>query len=115
MLARALARRCLVCGAAGIFTGWFTLRDACPGCGHSFEREEGYWVGAMIMNTAGAQLGFFILLLGGMALFWPEVPWTGLLVAGLVYMGGFPVVFYPFSKTLWMWCDFVLHPLDDAR
>jgi hypothetical protein len=27
------------------------MRDHCPSCGLAFEREPGYWVGAVIINT----------------------------------------------------------------
>ena len=108
MLGRALTRRCPVCGSGGIFEGWFALRPHCPGCGFSFEREEGYWVGAMIVNIGGAQLLFFAVFLGGLAATYPEVPWTGLLVAGLAVMLVFPIVFSPLSKTLWLWGDLAI-------
>ena len=108
MLGRALRRRCPVCASGGIFDGWFTLRDRCPRCGFSFEREEGYWVGAMIVNIGGAQLLFFAVFLGGLALTYPDVPWTALLVAGLAVMAVFPIVFYPLSKMLWLWGDLAI-------
>ena len=113
MLVRALHRRCPVCGAGGIFDGWFELRARCPGCNFSFEREEGYWVGALIANIAVAEGVFAVLFLGGVALTWPQVPWTGLTIAGVVAMLALPVAFYPLSKTLWLWADLaLLHPLD---
>lgn len=114
MLGRALARRCLLCGQPGIFGSWLRLRERCPGCGYSFEREEGYWVGAMIMNTGAAQVLFFAVFIGGMILLWPDPPWAGLLVAGVAVMATFPVIFYPYSKTLWLWVDFQLHPPPDG-
>lgn len=113
MLGHALRRRCPVCGAPGIFDGWFTLRPRCPRCNFSFEREEGYWVGALIANIAVAELLFAAVFLGGVVLTWPQVPWVPLGVAGVVAMVGLPVAFYPLSKTLWLWVDLAfLHPLD---
>lgn len=113
MLGHALRRRCPVCGAPGIFDGWFTLRPRCPGCNFSFEREEGYWVGALIANIAVAELLFAAVFLGGVVLTWPEVPWLRLGVVGIAAMVGLPVAFYPLSKTLWLWVDLAfLHPLD---
>lgn len=113
MLRRALRRRCPVCGGGPIFDGWFALRRRCPRCNFSFEREEGYWVGALIANLAVAELAFAALLLGGIALTWPSVPWTAMTVAAIVVMIGLPIAFYPLSKMLWLWADLaLLHPLD---
>lgn len=114
MLGRALTRRCLVCGARGVFAGWFTLRESCPRCGFPFEREEGYWVGAMILNIGGAQVAFFAFFIGGMLLTWPDVPWTFFLVGGVALMASFPVVFYPYSKQLWLWGDLTIRPSQAA-
>lgn len=110
MLRRALARRCLRCGSPGIFRRWVDLVDVCPRCGHPFAREEGYWVGALIVNTGATQLVFFGVFLGGLWATWPDVPWTGLLIAGLAAVVVFPVAFYPWAKTLWLWVDYALHP-----
>ncbi len=113
MLGRALRRRCPLCGAGGIFQGWFALRDRCPRCNFSYEREEGYWVGAMIANIAAAEGLFALIFLGGVALTYPDVPWTPLMIAGFVVMIALPVAFYPLSKTLWLWVDLAfLHPID---
>lgn len=105
MLGRTLRRQCPLCGSGGIFRSWFELKDSCPACGFSFEREEGYWTGALIVNIGGAQVLFFAVFLGGLAITWPDVPWMALLAIGLAVMALFPIVFYPLSKTLWLWGD----------
>lgn len=110
MLVRALRRRCLACGARGLFSGWFTMRNRCPACGFDYEREEGYWVGAMILNIGGAQLLFLATFVGGLLATWPDVPWTGLWIAGIAVMVVFPAWFYPYSRTLWVWGDLWLNP-----
>ncbi len=109
-LARALRKRCAHCGAGGIFTSWGQLAPQCTGCGYTFEREEGYWVGAMIVNLGMAQLLFAVILLGSMVLTWPDVPWTTVVVLSAAAMVGFPVWFYPRSKTIWVWVDATVHP-----
>lgn len=109
-LVRALRRRCPHCGANGIFRSWGTLTSQCPGCGYTFEREEGYWVGAMIVNLGAAQLLFAVILLGSMMLTWPDVPWVTVVVLSAAAMVAFPVWFYPRSKTIWVWLDATVHP-----
>jgi uncharacterized protein (DUF983 family) len=44
--------QCPHCGARGIFSGLNDLKDHCPTCRFSFVREEGYWLGAMIVIMA---------------------------------------------------------------
>jgi uncharacterized protein (DUF983 family) len=113
MLFRALRRRCPVCGFKPIFEGWFSLRPRCPQCNFSFEREEGYWVGALIANIAAAEGLFALVLIGGIVATHPDVPWTAISIIGAVVMIGLPILFYPLSKTLWLWLDLAfIHPLD---
>lgn len=110
LLGRGAARRCPRCGARGVFASFFDLRERCPGCGLGFEREHGYWLGAMIINLAVTEGLFGIVFVGGMVVTWPDVPWTGLLVAALVLNAVVPVVFYPWSKTLWLAVDLCFNP-----
>lgn len=84
----------------------------CPKCSLQFEREEGYWLGAVIINTA-VTFGLFLLI--GFTIVittWPAVPWATVLIVTLVFNGLFPVVFYPFSKTLWVAADLIFRPID---
>lgn len=115
-LVRGLRGRCPHCGGHDVFARWGHLRERCPRCGYSFEREEGYWVGAMIVNLGVAQLLFMAVLLGTIALTTPDVPWTPLLVVAGGLMVVVPIAFYPRSKTVWVWLDIAVHPYaDDER
>lgn len=112
ILFRGLTRRCPRCGEWKIFERWFTMVDRCPRCNLRFEREEGYWVGAMTMNIGVTELLFAALLVIAVVLTWPDIPVWPLVAAGVAINGIFPVVFYPFSKTIWLAVDLAyLHPL----
>jgi uncharacterized protein (DUF983 family) len=111
-LGRGVLRRCPRCGTGKLFRRWFTLVERCPGCGLRFEREEGYWVGALIVNIAVTMLVFVVVLVGGVLLFWPDVPWVALTVVAAAVNVVVPVVFYPWSKTIWMALDVALHRMD---
>jgi uncharacterized protein (DUF983 family) len=95
-----------------LFSSFFTLRTRCPTCGLRFEREEGYWVGAMIVNLAATMVAFFVVLMGGILLWWPDVPWGALTVITVAVCAAVPVLFYPWSKTIWMALDVLLHRMD---
>ena len=52
MVARGLRLRCPRCGGGKLFQSWFKLKARCPTCGYKIEREEGFWLGGYVMNTA---------------------------------------------------------------
>jgi uncharacterized protein (DUF983 family) len=109
-VARAVLRRCPNCGESNVFSSWMRLVDECPTCRLRFEREEGYWLGAILFNTA-ATIGVFGLAMVLWAVStWPDPPWNTMLVAGIVFNLVAPIVFYPYSKTLWVAVEITAHP-----
>lgn len=112
MLARSARRACPRCGAPGAFASWSRLREWCGSCGFAFERESGYWVGAMIVNTTITFALFLVMLVGSAVVTWPDVPWTALLVTGMAVMLVVPIVFYPWSKAFWMAIELSYHQLE---
>lgn len=109
-LLRGVRGACPHCGGRGVFKGIADLKDACPTCRFSFVREEGYWVGAMTVIMAVILIVFGLWFVGGMLLTWPDVPWTVLLVGGLVLNGLVPVLLYGWSKTIWVGLDMTFNP-----
>lgn len=109
-LLRGLRGACPHCGARGIFAGIADLKDHCPTCRFSFVREEGYWVGAMIVIMALVLVFFGAWFVGGMVLTWPDVPWTMLMIGGIVLNGLVPFVLYGWSKTIWLGLDLAFNP-----
>jgi uncharacterized protein (DUF983 family) len=108
-LRRGLRRQCPRCGQDKIFSSFFTLHSNCPRCGFHFEREEGYWTGAMIVNIGACELWFAILFVLVIVATLPDIAWAPLLVVALLTNGLLPVVFYPWSKTIWMALDVYMH------
>lgn len=115
MIGRGLRRRCPRCGERHIFTGFFDLHERCPGCGMKFEREPGYWVGAMIIITTFTFALFLVLLVGGMIITWPDVPWNWLLGVTIGANLILPVLLYPRAKTTWVGLEMSWHPLEPAE
>jgi uncharacterized protein (DUF983 family) len=68
MVWRGMRRRCPCCGGGKLFRGYFTMKPACPRCGHCFEprAEEGFFLGALTVNLGVTQtvilLGLFVAL-----------------------------------------------------
>lgn len=91
------------------------MMETCPNCGLEFEREQGYWVGAVIVNTTvtfSTFIGGFLLLV---LLTWPEVPWATVMGTTIVANAVIPVVFYPISKTVWSALELSWHPLEPTE
>jgi uncharacterized protein (DUF983 family) len=102
---RGLFGHCPRCGSGGLFLRYFTLKHECPRCGLRFEREEGYWVGAMTLNILLAEALFVAIIAVGIFLTWPDLPVVPLIIVGVAANVAFPILFYPLSKTLWMGVD----------
>jgi uncharacterized protein (DUF983 family) len=98
-------RRCPRCGAGHLFRHYFTLVPDCPRCGLHFEREQGYFAGALAINIVAVGGLFAVVFAILVALTVPDIP-VGPLLAVLVPIMLFgPIVYYPFSKTVWMAVD----------
>ena len=105
MLWRGLRRKCPRCGGGKLFTGWFKMVSDCPHCELHYEREPGYWVGAVAINTMVIGILFTIVMVSVSAATIPDIPWVTLLMAEIPLMSLGPAAFYPFSKTLWVAVD----------
>ena len=98
-------RRCARCGSGHLFRRYFTMVDDCPRCGLHFEREHGYWAGALAINIGVAGAVFIVTFGVGLALTVPNVPVLPLLAILIPLMIVVPLLGYPFSKTVWVAVD----------
>jgi uncharacterized protein (DUF983 family) len=105
MLGRGATRRCARCGSGHLFHRYFTMVDDCPRCGLHFEREHGYWAGALAINIGVAGAVFIVTFGVALALTVPDVPVAPLLAILIPLMILVPLLGYPFSKTLWVAVD----------
>jgi Na+(H+)/acetate symporter ActP len=84
----------------------------CGRCGLEFEREPGYWVGAVTINTIVIFVTFLVVFGGSVVLTWPDVPWATVLILTVVANVLIPTFFYPMSKTVWLALEMGWHPLE---
>jgi uncharacterized protein (DUF983 family) len=88
------------------------MRETCAACGLQFEREPGYWVGAVIINTT-VIFATFLVVFGGLVLAtYPDVPWGLVLVVTALANVIIPIAFYPISKSLWTGMELSWHQLE---
>ena len=96
-----LTQRCPVCLEGKMFMGSFTMNTACVVCGHRFEREQGFFQGAMYVSWV---LG--VTYLAGLAVLAQRflVPRIGIVYSTLsvvaIHVMCIPAVFR-FSRVIW--------------
>ena len=86
------------------------MHERCRVCGYRFEREQGYFVGAMYINYGVTVL---IIVAGYFALEW----WTSITLSQQLALwcsvGVFlPVVFFRHARGLWLGFDYIFNPGD---
>ena len=113
LFARGFTRRCPRCGSGHLFHHYFTMVPDCPRCRLYFEREPGYWTGALAINIAVIFAIFVVAFVVILAFTVPDVPVGPTLAILVPVMVIGPILFYPFSKTVWMAVDYgILQRLD---
>ena len=91
--------------------------ERCPRCDLKFERIDGHMSGALGVNTVISIVVVFLVGIAGFVLTFPELPLTPLVTTITTVAVVFPVLFYPFSKTVWTAIDLRMRPptCDEVR
>ncbi len=112
LLARGALLRCPVCGGGHLFRRWITMAETCPRCGLRFARIEGHWIGAIGINTIVSFGAFLVTTVVGLIATFPDIPVLPLILLNVAVAVIVPLVFYPFSRTLWTGLDIAMRPLE---
>jgi uncharacterized protein (DUF983 family) len=112
MLWRGVRRRCARCGERDVFRSWFNLRVRCPRCGLRFEREEGFFLGAYVINFGVGEglVGVLLMVFLFVKVNSESVPLKPWLVAGVALGVVVPILFFPYSRTIWAALDLAMNP-----
>ena len=108
-LTAVVAGRCPRCLDGRIWRGLFSMNEVCPVCGLRFEREPGYWTGAMVASYA---LGVPILVVL-IFLVWLVTRWDVTFVLA-VADGRFILVaplVWRYSRIVWLHLDWLVDPV----
>jgi uncharacterized protein (DUF983 family) len=105
---RAVRLRCPRCGRGKLFEGFLAMRERCPTCLLTFEREHGFFVGAIYINYAGTVL-VALASFHALELFTP-VPFAWRLGIAVACAAIFPLFFYRYAKSLWLSFDWFVDP-----
>jgi len=84
--------------------------DRCPRCGLDFNREPGWVLGAMTINTAFMFIVAIPTMLGGFIVTYPDVASGWIALTTVAAAGAAALIGYPFSKTVWIAIDLMMVP-----
>lgn len=84
------------------------MYDRCSYCAWHFEREEGYWTGAMAVNIVISELIIAAVVIPLAAMQTPLVP---LIAIGLPFTILLPLLLFWHSRAFWMAIDFFINPV----
>lgn len=98
--------KCPRCRRGALFHGMFRMHSECQVCGLGFEREQGFFVGAIYLNYAATVMivlpGYFVVdYLTGMSVTRQLLIWGVLTVI-------FPFLFFRHSRSLWLSLAYLL-------
>ncbi len=111
IIGRALRWRCPNCGRGALFRGLFRMLPSCPECGLSYFPEQGYYLGAMIINygvTTAIVVAIFLL-----SLLVPDFTPLSTNSKILIWMGfaiALSLALMRHSYSLWLGLDFWIKP-----
>jgi uncharacterized protein (DUF983 family) len=99
-----LLQRCPRCREGRLFKGALAMNDPCPVCGLVFNREPGYFIGAMYFSyvlAVAIMVPLFFLLQ------WLLPDWSSIAVAGLTLVPYLPLttVVFRYSRVIWIYFD----------
>jgi hypothetical protein len=89
------------------------MYERCAVCHLHFEREQGYFLGAIYINYG---VTVVLALIGSFALdCWIGLSLTQQLVLWIGFCGLFPLVFFRYSRGLWLAFVYIFDPVEDER
>lgn len=103
LLARALRLACPICGRGKLYRSWFGMHKACPNCGLHYEREPGFFLGSIYINYGLTVL--IVAIAYPVLLFGYGLPETPLLAGSLAFTLLFPMLVFPWARSLWLGFD----------
>ena len=100
--------RCPRCGVGRLYEKPFRMFDCCPRCALKYEREQGYFIGAMYINygaTVGIAVPGYLLLdtFTLMTIHQQLALWVPFAII-------FPLLFFHHGRSFWLAIDHYFNP-----
>jgi uncharacterized protein (DUF983 family) len=103
--------RCPRCLEGKIWRRFLSMNEACPICGLIFEREPGYFTGAMVVSYGIAVPTFGVIVIALIVARFDAV--VALIAGGVVYLVLAPFIFR-YSRAVWLHLDWLVDPDHDT-
>ena len=108
IIVRGLAHRCPNCGGRTLFRHWLAMHQRCSRCALRFEREPGFFLGAVVINYTVTLVLMLVPVL--VLVFQQRLDVLPALVIASTWCIVFPLAFFPTSKSLWLMTYYVFFP-----
>ena len=102
-----LSGRCPWCRRGRIFRGALAMNPSCPDCGMIFEKEPGYFVGAMYFSYFLAVPVYALLVAAALRILGNGSQLLAFGVALLVFLPLVPLIFRA-SRVCWLYLDYAV-------
>jgi uncharacterized protein (DUF983 family) len=107
-----LRLRCPACGKSSIARAPFRIADSCPSCGVIFKREEGFFVGAILINVVVTEAAILFAYLVSIQV--TNAEYQTIIAVLFVVALVFPVAFYHHSWSIWLSLDHLIEKLPSS-
>ena len=103
-----LGLRCPRCLQGKVWRGFISMSAACPVCGLVFEREPGYFTGAMVVSYVIAVPVLGATVIGLMTIGGLDAV-AALIIGDIAYLALVPFIFR-YSRVVWLHFDWGMDP-----
>ena len=106
IVGRALRLRCPRCGRSPLYARYFRMHERCVACGLRYEREQGFFVGAIYINyavTVAVAVGVVLVLDWTLGLTLAQQLAIGVALGALV-----PLAFFRHARSLWLVVNYLV-------
>ena len=101
VILRGLFMACAACGGRGLFHHLWKIRESCAKCALVFDRSDGYWIGAVAVNTMMSGFLLLVTVVVSFLLALPDPQWQPVLIPSVAVGAIAPVFLDPISRTFW--------------
>jgi uncharacterized protein (DUF983 family) len=103
MLKGILGNLCPGCKAGRVFRGFYSMNKTCPSCGLRFEREPGYFLGAMVFGyVLGAASTIPTIVIAVFVYRAPIPAAIGIACGQVIVLNPF---LFKYCRLAWLWMD----------
>ncbi|MGD9794470.1 MAG: hypothetical protein AB7V43_13420 [Acidimicrobiia bacterium] len=84
-------------------------------CGYKYERQDGFLLGALTINTIVTLGCVLAMLVGGLIATSPDFETMKVTLACAALAVIVPIIVFPFSYTIWAAVDLAMRPMEPAE